>query len=248
MYLPLGAGRYRATEHTQGPWDPGQQHMGPVTALLVHELTRTPGLPLAKLSVDVFGPVPVDELTVRTALLRDGKRVQCMAATVVAGGRTAVRATGWRIRAEDSRATGARPAPLPIPGPSGASALFDGFGYGRAMDLRFAAGSADELGPATAWGRPTVPLVADEEITPLERLALLADSGNGLSMAIDFAANLFVNVDLTISLFRPPEGEWICLEAATAIGPTGRGLTRGTLYDQHGELGLSAQTLFVGPR
>jgi hypothetical protein len=59
---------------------------------------------------------------------------------------------------------------------------------------------------------------------------------------------VFVNVDLTISLFRAPEGEWICMDAATVVGPSGRGLTWSTLYDGTGEVGTAIQTLFVAPR
>jgi len=75
MCVSLGQGRYRATEHTQGPWDPRHQHMGAVTALLVHELDRVPsrfpGLPAARLGVDVFAPVPPAEveLEVRTEMI-----------------------------------------------------------------------------------------------------------------------------------------------------------------------------------
>ncbi|MEV5410200.1 thioesterase family protein [Thermopolyspora sp. NPDC052614] len=251
MYLPLGAGRYEATQHTQGPWDPGQQHLGPVTALLVHEIERTPGLPLAKLAVDVFAPVPVGEVTVRTEVIRDGKRVQCVAASLSAGGRELVRGTAWRIRHGQSPATPAADAPAPVPPRTpvhSSSWLAQGFGYGKAMDWRFVKGSASEAGPATAWGRVTVPLVEGEEITPMERLAVFADSGNGISSTLDFGSYLFVNVDLTISLFRAPVGEWICLDAATTIGPSGRGLTRSTIFDEIGEVGSATQTLFVAPR
>ncbi|MBX6387104.1 MAG: thioesterase family protein [Microbispora sp.] len=253
MYIPLGQGRYQATEHTQGPWDPRHQHMGPVTALLVHELARIPGpgLPLARLAVDVFAPVPVAEVEVRGELLRDGKRVQCLGASLTSGGRELVRATAWRIREAGSPASEAAAPPAPVPPPSPGdeeSWIARGFGYGRATDWRFVKGSPEEPGPAVAWGRTRVPLVEGEETTPLERLAMFADSGNGISCALDFDAYMFANVDLTISLFRDPEGEWICLDAATTIGPRGRGLTRTTLFDQHGEVGAATQTLFVGPR
>jgi hypothetical protein len=251
MYVPLAEGRYRATEHTQGPWDPRTQHMGPVTALIAHELARTaprPGLDLTKLSVDVFAPVPVAELTVRTEVVRDGKRVQCLAASVSSGEREYVRATAWRIREAGTPATPpAAPPPLP-PAEGEPSWLTSGFGYGRATEWRFVKGSATEIGPATAWGRSRVPLVPDEEITPLERLALFADSGNGISYALDFDTHLFVNVDLVISLFRAPEGEWVCMDSETVVGPSGRGLTRSTLYDMNGEVGSASQTLFVAPR
>ncbi|MFG1942583.1 thioesterase family protein [Nonomuraea sp. NPDC048826] len=251
MYVPLRAGRYQATEHTQGPWDPRTQHLGPVTALIAHELARTaprPGLDLSRLAVDVFGPVPVAELVVRTEVVRDGKRIQCLSASVSSGDREYVRATAWRIREAETPATPAAPPPPLPPSEGEPSWLATGFGYGRATEWRFVHGSAAETGPATAWGRSRVPLVQDEEITPLERLALFADSGNGISYALDFDTHMFVNVDLVISLFRAPEGEWVGLDAETVVGPSGRGLSRSTLYDTSGEIGSASQTLFVAPR
>ncbi|MFI7224354.1 thioesterase family protein [Nonomuraea angiospora] len=254
MYTRLAEGRYRASEHTQGPWDPRAQHMGPVTALIVHELDRTaprPGLELSKLVVDVFAPVPVAELEIATDVTRDGKRVQCLSASVSSGGREYARASAWRIRTAATPASPVPGPPGPIP-PSSAevarSWLGSGFGYGRALDWRFTEGGPTRPGPATVWGRFTVPLVEGEEITPMERLAAFADSGNGVSSALGFDTHVFVNVDLTISLFRAPEGEWICMNAATVVGPSGRGLTRSTLYDGTGEVGTAIQTLFVAPR
>ncbi|MGW3343624.1 thioesterase family protein [Nonomuraea rubra] len=253
MYERLSEGRYLASEHTQGPWDPRSQHLGPVTALVAHELARTaprPGLELSRLVVDVFAPVPVAELEVATDVVRDGKRVQCLSASVSSGGRELVRATAWRIREAGTPPTPVRQAP-PVPPREeqhGRSWLQSGFGYGKALDWRFVTGSAEETGPATAWGRLTVPLVAGEEPDPVERVAVFADSGNGISSALGFDTHVFVNVDLTISLFRAPVGEWICMEAETVIGPSGRGLTRSTLFDVAGEIGAATQTLFVAPR
>lgn len=245
MYLPLGPGRYQATEHTQGPWDPRHQHLGPVTALMVHALP--PGLPVAKIAVDVFAPVPVGVLDVTTRLVKDGKRVQCASVVLSAEGRELVHMTAWRIRESVTSATAA--APPPGEGSLDTSSwLATGFGYGKAMEWRFTSGSAMTPGPATVWGRVGVPLVEGEEITPLERLVILADSGNGVSNVLDFDAYLFANVDLAISLFREPVGEWMCMEAATSIGPAGRGLARTRLFDAEGEVGASMQTLFVGPR
>ncbi|GAA4090359.1 thioesterase family protein [Nonomuraea soli] len=246
FYTPLAPGRYLATEHAQGPWDPSMQHLGPVTALIVHELGDSE-LELSRLVVEIFAPVPVAELEVATSVVRDGKRVQCLEATVSSGGRPYVRATAWRIRTEQTPATPVG-GPPPMPETSASSWLTTSFGYGRAMDWRFVSGSAVEPGPATAWGRARIPLVKGFEPTPLERLALFADSGNGISFALDFDSYLFANIDLTISLFRMPVGEWICMDSATVIGPTGRGLTRTTLSDSLGEVGTATQTLFVGPR
>ena len=47
---------------------------------------------------------------------------------------------------------------------------------------------------------------------------LLGDSGSGISMVLDPARFLFINVDLTIVLPRDPEGDWLLLDSATTIG------------------------------
>src|SRR5262249_11003029 len=40
FYEPLGDGRFAATPHTRGPWDPAFQHAGPPSALLGRALER----------------------------------------------------------------------------------------------------------------------------------------------------------------------------------------------------------------
>ena len=43
-------------------------------------------------------------------------------------------------------------------------------------------------------------------------------------------------------------GEWVCLDAVTTIGMEGSGLCRTRLYDERGDLGSVAQTLYVAAR
>ena len=82
----------------------------------------------------------------------------------------------------------------------------------------------------------------------LQRVAIAADSGNGISSPLDFRRFLFINVDLTIHLGRPPEGEWICLDSTTIPDGAGAGITDTALYDQAGALGRAAQTVLVDRR
>ena len=96
--------------------------------------------------------------------------------------------------------------------------------------------------------RQLIPLVADEEPSGLQRLMAVADCGNGLSNVLPFDGWMFINPDLTVHLERYPQGEWICLEAATAIDSGGFGLARSTLYDLSGAVGRGAQSLFVSTR
>ncbi|MGE5137681.1 MAG: acyl-CoA thioesterase domain-containing protein, partial [Gemmatimonadota bacterium] len=105
FFEPLGPGSYRATEAAAGPWSPDAQHGGPPSALAAHELERhEPGenTRLARVAVDILGPVPVGVLTTRTRLLRPGKRVVLIETVLAADGRDVLVARGWRIATSES--------------------------------------------------------------------------------------------------------------------------------------------------
>ena len=74
------------------------------------------------------------------------------------------------------------------------------------------------------------------------------NSGNGISAVLDFEKSIFLNCDLTINLFRRPEGEWICLDAQSFIGANGCGLAESALYDERGRIGRATQSLAVRAR
>ena len=80
-------------------------------------------------------------------------------------------------------------------------------------------------GPALVWMRMRQPLVEGEEPSPLQRVLVAADSGNGVSATLDWSRYLFINVDLSVHLHRMPEGEWVCLDAVTMPEPA-RGRAR----------------------
>ena len=116
------------------------------------------------------------------------------------------------------------------------------------MEIRFVDGTGFGLGAAHAWFRLARPLVDDEDASPLARAVAAADFGNGVSRIVDFDRYLFVNTDLTVHLHREPAGEWVMLDARTRLEPHGAGLAQSILSDEHGPLGLAAQSLFVAER
>ncbi len=254
-------GLYRATELTRGPWDPGFQHAGPPAALIGREIERLGGGALGeapaqvgRITYDLLRPVPIGPLRVSADVLRPGRRVEMVGATLAdAEGAELVRARGWRIRTAElelETPPGLPPAP---PGPEhGESGEFfrtgHDVGYHTAMDYRFISGAFMEAGPATVWMRARVPLVAGEEPSPLQRVLVAADSGNGVSSALDWRSHLFINVDLSVHLHRMPEGEWVCLDALTLPEPNGVGLADTALFDQRGPLGRALQTLLIDRR
>jgi hypothetical protein len=256
FFVPLDPGRFRATELTQGPWGPGLQHAGPPAALLGRAIEGhgdRAGLPVARITFEIARPVPIAELTVATRTLRGGRSVELVEATLGSGDTELMRATALRIRTDADLDLPARLTAGPhLPGP--AAGRVEPFfptgqqvGYHTAMEFRFVAGSFLEPGPATVWMRMRHPLVPDEPPSPLCRVLVAADSGNGVSAALDFRTWRFINPDLTVYLLRHPVGEWVALEASTTAAD-GIGLADTTLHDEHGPIGRSAQALFIDRR
>ena len=74
-----------------------------------------------------------------------------------------------------------------------------------------------DQGPGRVWMRLRHPILPGEPTTPLVRLVATADFGNGVSAELPFDKYLFINADLTIHLWRAPQGEWIGLDAHTLL-------------------------------
>jgi Thioesterase-like superfamily len=255
FYLPDGPDRFLATDLTRGPWDPQAQHAGPPAALLgraVERLGDRADLQTVRVTFEIARPVPIGVLQVAARRLRDGRSVNLVEATLTAKGVEVMRATALRIRSTElPLPSGLGEAPG-LPGPDqGRPAPFfptgQQVGYHTAIEWRFVAGSFLEPGPATAWLRMRHPLLPGEAPSPLVRVLAAADSGNGVSAALDYRRWVFVNADLTIYLARPPVGEWIALEAATTVAD-GIGLATSVLHDQQGPVGRGLQALLVDRR
>jgi hypothetical protein len=255
FFVPAG-GRFVATEHARGPWSAAHQHGGPPSALMaraIEALVAEAGMRVVRVTVELLSPVPLVTLEVTTAVLRAGRKVQRVEATLAADGKPVCRAVALAIRVA-RLALGARPEPVPAAPPPpeacGPFALpfFSGpVGYHSAVETRLARGEWGR-GPAAVWLRPRVTLVAGEPLTPLQRVMIAADSGNGVAISLDPARFTFLNPDLTVALDREPEGEWVCLDATTRTHPDGTGLTETLLWDARGPIGRGLQTLLVEPR
>jgi hypothetical protein len=254
FYEPVGSARYRATAATAGPWSPDAQHAGPPSALAARELERhepDEAMRLARVSVDILRPVPVGDLEVRTRTLRPGKRVALLEAIITAGGPDVLVARGWRIGTWEGAPTISKNGLVPQIPTTDRPPMFPGGyldGYLAAIDWRFVAGKFDEPGPCQVWARPRIPLLPGEDLSPLCRTLLVADSGSGVSMVVDPTKYLFINVDLTVILHRDPVGEFVLLDAESTMGGTGTGLAETQLADSTGVFGTGVQTLLVAPR
>ena len=253
FFLPLGGDRWRATRHTTGPWGEGFQHGGPPSALLARAIeTTTPrdDTMVARLTVELLGPVPVGELELTSQVTRPGRSVEYVEATLSSGGRAVARATAWRILRSAGVTVASRAVDAPaLPATTVELDRADWVdGYLSAMEWRFASGALTVPGPAIVWARMRIPLVPGEQPSPLQRVMALADSGNGASSELDLSTWHFINPELTVHLHREAVGEWICLDASTTITTGGVGLATSVLSDTTGPLGVGAQSLLVAQR
>jgi Thioesterase-like superfamily len=255
FYEFLGGGRFASSPSVVGPWGAGLSHGSPPAALLMHEVERAhprPDARVARVAFDFFGPVPVTELTVTSEIGRPGSRIELSRGRLSAQGRTAMEATVWRIAVAAGRVPevpDTRDVPS-LPGPQPQRLFVDvpSFGYGEALEWRFVDGAFDQVGPATVYSRPRMPLLAGEPLSPLERLLLMVDSANGISAELPPSRFTFVPVELTVSVRRHPRTEWVGMHAKTTIDADGIGQTHAELFDEAGYLGTAVQTLFVSPR
>jgi acyl-Coa thioesterase superfamily protein/acyl-CoA thioesterase superfamily protein len=247
-------GSYLAAAETGGPWASELQHGGPPNALLVHAAERLADaetgrtdLVALRTAAEFVGPVPVGPVTTQARIVRAARTAVLVDTVLRAGGRDCVHARVWLVADRDT-ATIAPPLSPAAGPPDGLPGLGASFPYADAIEWRAVRGNIDRPGPATFWARSRIGLLEGQELSGLQRAALLGDSASGISSALDWSQWSFLNIDLDVHLGRPARGDWLCLDAATELGPNGSALTRAPLADVHGPVGATAQTLVVAKR
>lgn len=255
-YTAVDAHAVRSSVLTRGPWHPDHQHAGPPIALVCRSIERAAHLQglthISRLTANLLRPVPIADLTVEVATDYAGRNAGHFSARLTAGGKEVARFTALAQRENDvalpDRLPG-HPLPMAPKGPDDSAAANFPFagrraGYADLMEVRVARGQFFR-GPCAIWFRLRHPLLEGEMPSVYQRVAVAADSGNGISAILDFAKYSFVNSDLTINLLRRPHGEWICVDARTHLGPDGCGLAESTLFDAQGLIGVATQSLSV---
>lgn len=249
-YFARGDGRFESTIHAQGAWNPHEQHMAPVSGILTHSIQQFQPrgeLRLARISFDILGLIPDGEFEVVTRMLRPGRTIELVQAELVSGGRTAVRATAWRLQRSDTTlVSGIEDERMPGPDESAETLDLTEWpgGYIRSIDIRPAPGHGS--GRGRVWLRTAHPLV-DVPFSDLARLVGLIDTSNGIATRVRPGPGsfMFPNVDLQVHLYREPGGQWLGLQNSVSFGPDGIGLTSTVLHDVTGPFGRAEQILTI---
>lgn len=253
-YRRIDESAFQPTLHAQGVWRAHEQHMGPASGLLAHALQTVhprPDLQLCRINYEILGVIAGDKTEINVEVVRPGRTVEMLEGRLIIGGRTAIRATGWRLAPFDTSSV-IGGAPEPLPGPHDwptydAAGRWPG-GYIRSLEFRVSSDSTP--GHGRAWLRTSKCLIEDEPVSDLVAFTTLVDTANGIVEQLDPAEWMFPNTDLSIHYFRSPcfaepAQRWVGLDASATIGPGGIGLTSSTLHDHYGAVGRAEQILTV---
>lgn len=246
FYVRLGEHRFASTLHSQGAWQPGEQHLAPASGLVLAEVERR--LPSDKLvsraSFDVLGVIHSGEFTVDVEVVRPGRSIELIEASVRHDHMTSIRARIWRLATSDTtHVQGTEWTPLPPPDamrPQAFSSVWSG-GFIGSLEVRQEADARP--GRGRSWLRTRYPLVAGESDPPIAAFLKLVDTANGLVVRERPGSVFFANVDLTVHFFRQPESGWVGFDTRVNFGPTGLGETLSVLSDIRGPVGTAAQSL-----
>lgn len=253
----------RPSVHASGPWREDAQHGG-VPAMLMAALAEEamadePGdWQLMRLSLELSRPVPMTPLRAECRA-EGGRSVRRLRLRLLdADEQVVTEALVLMHRRGDTAAVPAFGAESSVPDvpPPEACTRRAAFGdmpdrpafHVSGMTILVAGGTDTEAGPATGWLRPAMPLIADRADSMTMRACAASDFGNGLSWETPFTGYAFANSDLSVHLQRPPEGEWVGLDARTWIGAGGIGQARSSLFDKRGVFGMAVQNLVVFAR
>lgn len=253
-----GYEKVTATQNTVSLWAPTMQHGAPPSALLTRALERVDAREdtrISRVAVDILGPVPVGDIEIRAWTERAGSNIELVVAELWADGasgsaRAVARGSAWRMRTAPTDDVAHSGDPVMRPVREGVDDTFGGLwtsGYLDAVDFKFLTELGVE-GPGQVWARPKPVLVQGETMTPLERLFSIADIANGIGAKLPIDKWTFLNTDLTVHIFRVPQGEWVGVSAETSTGPDGIAMCAGTLSDERGPVGRIAQTVLVRRR
>ncbi|MCM1011126.1 MULTISPECIES: thioesterase family protein [unclassified Brevibacterium] len=247
-YVRRGEDRFVSTLHSQGAWQPGEQHLAPASGLILAEVERR--LPsdkiVSRISYDILGVIHSGEFTIDVDVVRPGRTIELVEARMRHGDRVSIAARVWRLLGSDT-ADVADHEWTHLPDPEFVPAVPFAQRWSGGFIASLEGRQADDARPgyARSWIRSPFPLVDGEVDPPTAALVKLVDTANGLAVRVDPATTFFPNVDLTIHLTRTPEPGWVGFETRVAFGATGIGETASVLSDATGPLGTAAQSLTV---
>jgi hypothetical protein len=239
-------------EIAQGGWGPtlGGQVVGGLLARAVEARIDDPELIPVRLTVDILRRVATEPVQVSAEVVRVGKRMRALSATMTQHGEVVARASTLHLRPSTQPSDDAWTTPLSMPPMPAEPERFN-----PAVPMFITAYGKEPAGggfpwqydgPRYAWLREIRPLVAGEEMSPFVRAALAVDVTASMTNFTPSGLG-FINADYTLALCRLPEGPYIGLAALTHYSAEGIAVGSATLFDARGPIGTGLTTSAANP-
>ena len=249
-YFSLDGDALVPAQRAHGPWAEDMLHgrlLGGLAARSIEQSYGADDWRVSRLTVDLFRPAAMKPVVIETEVIRQGRRVQVIDATMTCDGHRVGRATAVLLATGDEPpGTIWRPESPPWPDPDslpdrevdGAEQLEWLF---RTVDGGF--GTAEQ---SRVWTNDTVPLVDGEAMSPLVRAAVSGDIACPLANSGDEGL-YYINADYTMLLARYPVGDWIGVEVSQQLQSDGISIASANLVDEQGPFATSAGSSLVRP-
>ena len=243
---------YRPTIHAQGAWNPHEQHMAPASGIVAAELEQfspRTDMRIGRISFDIFGLIAFDDFSISTQVIRAGKTIELIEATLQANGKTCIVARAWRMQIQDTQSiAGLEDQAIHFPDSYTKWSGLQRWAGGFIQTVQAHADPDTRAGKGIVWLNNTLEMVEQQATSDFVHLVGMIDVANGIvprqKGKLDWA---FPNLDLQIHLYRYPTGQWLGLETVQQYGTDGIGLTSSVLHDIHGPFGRSEQILTIRP-
>ncbi|HRP90987.1 MAG TPA: thioesterase family protein [Edaphocola sp.] len=244
---------YKPTIHTQGAWNPKEQHMAPATGVICSELEYfqkqfQDKKIIARISLDILGMIYLDEFSITTKIIRPGKTIELLESKFESKGKTCIIARTWRLQQENTATIeGIEDKPIEnyktLPYWKGMNIW--GGGYIDSI-LNHVKVAQHQPGHSISWLTNDLEMVEGQDTSSFVKLMGMVDTMNGLAVRQgDKFEYAFPNVDLQLHLYRMPKGNWLGLEVQQQYGKDGIGLTSSVLHDENGSFGHAEQILTI---
>jgi hypothetical protein len=236
----------------RGPWSPDHCHAGPVTGVIAGAAeSAVPDKQLARVTASFYRPVPMAGIRMQAELVRDGRIASTVRITLHdRADKIAASAECLLLQTIDDLEIEETDLPGPDidaarPGKFGVEQVLHGDEYfGNNVEIAYPPGEDGDPGPTTIWMR-TPPIIEDEVTSPFQRVCPLADCANGYARNSEFTTTSCVNPDLSVTLHRLPQSDWIAGQGRSIWRTDGIGMTEATLFDARGAVGTAVQTLVL---
>jgi hypothetical protein len=241
IFIPDGD-CFRATKHAGGPWSPEMLQGSATTSLMAREVERLAvesNFAVRRLTFDLWRPAGLSAFRLQQDMLRDGRKAKTLQVRLMDNGIEIGRCTA--LLTSKTADTPIDPFSKRDPIDSGPESGTPPPAFAQKWSLylqnvsvRLIEGALEKPGPAAAWMRLEVPIVEGEANTPLIQAVQTADFASGVGQIVDMREWTFINPEISLYFFRPPEDYWILVRSRTRVGVNDAGLTMATLSDCHG--------------